>query len=97
LCFCPLNEMSALWYPPAFADETQKRMLEEKDFELIPVSKADSEKFVCNSMTIGKTILSPPGCDETKKLLQRRGFTVAELDLSEFKSGGASQSLVLKL
>jgi len=97
-CFCPLSETSALWFPPAFTEESQKQMKEEKDFELIPVSKADAEKFVCNSITIGKTVISPVGCDETTAVLERKGFTVAPVDLSEFmKSGGACQCLVLKL
>lgn len=73
-------------------------MKEERDFELIPVSEGDAKKFVCNSITIGKTVISPQGCDETKALLQRRGYKVAEVNLSEFmKSGGACQCLVLKL
>jgi len=97
-CFCPLSETSALWFPGAFTEESQQRMKEEKDFELLPVSAADAQKFVCNSITIGKTVIAPAGCGETKAMLERKGFTVAEVDLSEFmKSGGACQCLVLKL
>lgn len=65
----------------------------------IEVSEAEATAFVCNAITVRNTVISPIGVgEETKKRLASRGFTVAEVDMSEFmKSGGACQCLVLRL
>lgn len=97
-CFAPVDEKTALWYPPAFSDNTQKEILRRLP-QSIAVSEKEANAFVCNAITIRKNVISPIGvADETKKTLKERGFKVTEVDMSEFmKSGGACQCLVLRL
>lgn len=96
-CFCPLDSRTALWYPGAFSPESQAKMREE--IELIAVSEAEANSFICNSIAVGTTVIAPPGMSqETKLELERRGFSVAEVDMSEFmKAGGATQCLIMRL
>ncbi|VDN44785.1 unnamed protein product [Gongylonema pulchrum] len=67
--------------------------------DVISISDAEADAFVCNAITIRKMVLSPKGVSaETKHRLSKRGFGVMEFDMSEFmKSGGACQCLILKL
>ena len=59
----------------------------------------EAKAFVCNSICIKNTIISPIGMKQsTKNKLLNQGYNVREVDMSEFmKSGGACQCLVLKL
>jgi N-dimethylarginine dimethylaminohydrolase len=98
LCFCPVDETTALWYSPAFSKQT-RHDIPARLPHLIAVSEAEAMVFVCNSITIHKTVISPIGiAKETVQKLADRGFSVVELDMSEFiKAGGACQSLVMRL
>uniref|UniRef100_A0A914WZZ0 Amidinotransferase n=1 Tax=Plectus sambesii TaxID=2011161 RepID=A0A914WZZ0_9BILA len=97
-CFCPVDETTALWYPPAFSEKTRKEMSARLP-HLIAISDAEANAFVCNAITIRSTVISPIGiAKETVNKLSDRGFNVVECDMSEFmKAGGACQCLVLKL
>lgn len=96
-CFALLNSKTALWYPSAFSEDTQV-LIKSEIPNLIAVSEKDAAKFVCNSINFGNVVIAPPGCHAAKKEMEKRGFHVVEVDLSEFmKSGGACQCLVLKL
>lgn len=96
MSFCPLTSHLALWYPSAFSPSSQK--LIKKEIDLITVNDSDANNFVCNSIVIGKNVLIPPGCSNTKTLLEERDFTVDEVDLSEFlKAGGAHSCMLLKI
>ncbi|KAH7718871.1 Amidinotransferase [Aphelenchoides avenae] len=97
-CLCPVGDRSALWYPPAFSKETQDKIKEALP-DAIAVSDAEATAFVCNAITIRKTVISPPGVsEETRRALKELGYNVTEVEMSEFmKSGGACQCLVLKL
>jgi len=95
-CFCYLGSNLALWYPKAFSEDSQQRM--KKEIDLIEVTEKDAERFVCNSIAFGKTVIVPKGCDDIKPVLEKRGYEVVYVDLSEFlKGGGACQCLVLKI
>jgi N-dimethylarginine dimethylaminohydrolase len=65
----------------------------------IAVNEKEAAAFVCNAITVGKAVITPPGISsKSRELLAKRGFHVEEVDMSEFmKSGGACQCLVLKL
>lgn len=65
----------------------------------IAINDEEANAFVCNSITVRNTVISPLGMsNDTKRKLNDRGFRVHEIDMSEFKkSGGACQCLVLKL
>uniref|UniRef100_A0A915DQN8 Amidinotransferase n=1 Tax=Ditylenchus dipsaci TaxID=166011 RepID=A0A915DQN8_9BILA len=97
-CFCPVGAKSALWFPAAFSAQTQKEILNRLP-NAIAVSEEEAKNFVCNAITIRNTVISPIGVSEaTRQALKHLGYSVAEVDMSEFmKSGGACQCLVLKL
>ncbi|CAJ0585490.1 unnamed protein product, partial [Mesorhabditis spiculigera] len=97
-CFAPVDEKTALWYPPAFSENTKKEILRRLP-NSIAVSKEEANAFVCNAITIRNTVISPIGVAQaTRDALKSRGFGVTEVDMSEFmKSGGACQCLVLRL
>ena len=97
-CFCPVGQHSALWYPPAFSPSTQNE-IKKRLPDAIEVSAEEAKNFVCNAINIRNTVISPIGVSEkTKENLAKIGYSVVEVDMSEFmKSGGACQCLVLKL
>ncbi|VDM77798.1 unnamed protein product [Strongylus vulgaris] len=97
-CFAPVDETTALWYPPAFSETTKKEILRRMP-HAIAISDAEAKAFVCNAITIRNTVISPIGVSEaTREALSKRGKSVVEVDMSEFmKSGGGCQCLVLRL
>jgi len=96
-CLGPLDENTALIYQDAFEPYAYLTLLEMIP-DLILVPEEEALKFACNCVCVGKQVLLPLGCPETRAALETQGFEVAELDFSEYqKSGGAGKSLVLKL
>lgn len=90
-CLSFLNEHSALYYPKAFT-ETGLEMLRSFIPNLIEVSTEDAiDGFACNALCAdGKNVLIHHGLQQTNRKLIEAGFTVHELDTSEFlKSGGS--------
>jgi len=95
-CFCPITPELAIWFPNAFCPESQKKM--EKEIELIAAPEKEALGFACNSVVIGNNVVMPERCPETAKMLQKRGFQVHHVEMSEFlKSGGACKCLTLAL
>ena len=96
ICFCPLNESVALYNPWGLSEESVERM--KKKIEMIPVGRKDAERFVCNSVVLGKNVIMPAGCIETQKELEKLGFESYPVELGEFlKGGGAAKCLSLRL
>ncbi|KAK6010818.1 Amidinotransferase, partial [Ostertagia ostertagi] len=97
-CFAPVDQTTALWYPPAFSEKTKKEILQRLP-DSIAISDEEANSFVCNAITVRNTVLSPIGMQAaTREALARRKKAVTDLDMSEFmKSGGACQCLVLRL
>ena len=96
-CFCPLDDRTALYFPEAF-DTYGRKVIETSVPEPIPVAREDALRFGCNAIVVGTDVVLHAGCDELNRDLRRRGFTVHELDLSEFhKAGGSAKCLVLRL
>jgi arginine dihydrolase len=94
-CFCPLNEKSVLYHPPAF-DSYALRVINEFVENPIPITREDSMNFGCNSIVLGKDIVLNEGCLNLCEKLFSLGFTVHESELSEFiKAGGAAKCLTL--
>ena len=97
-CFCPLDERSALWFPPAF-DRYGRKVIDTLVAQPIPVTEADAKRFVCNAIVVGRTIVMQEGASRAlRQRLTRGGFRLFSLDLSEFlKAGGSAKCLVLRL
>jgi N-dimethylarginine dimethylaminohydrolase len=96
-CFCPLNERTALYYPPAFDDYGRKALLDSIP-TLIAVRPEEAARFACNAVVIGKHVVLNSGCPELEKELRIHGFLPHSTDLSEFiKAGGSAKCLTLRL
>lgn len=96
-CFCPLNERRALYFPQAF-DRYGQQVLESHFTELIAVSTSDAQRFACNAIVHGNSIVLNDGCRATRETLTEMGYRVFETPLDEFiKAGGSAKCLVLKL
>jgi N-dimethylarginine dimethylaminohydrolase len=96
-CFCPLAPGVAIYYPPAF-DEYAKRAIAAHVPELIAVESAEAERFACNAVVIGKTVVTNTGCPRLHEELCRSGYTPRETPLDEFvKAGGSAKCLTLRL
>jgi len=95
-CFCPLNKDHALYYPGAMSGESILEMW--KHIDLIPVPEEEAMRFACNAVVIGKDVVMQKDCPKTQNQLHKLGFSVHEVDLSEFiKSGGNAKCLSLIL
>lgn len=95
-CFCPLNETTAIWYKGAFTEESQKKM--QANIKLIDVAEEEAKHFACNAVVIENHVLLPEGTPVLKKTLENHGFTVHQLEMTEFiKAGGACKCLTLRI
>ncbi len=98
-CLCPLTGGYLLYHPPAFDEasraEIERRVPKEKR---VPVSDGNAGHFACNAINVGDTIFLHRTEGELVPALRERGFTVRQVDLSEFlKAGGSAKCLSLKL
>ena len=98
-CFCPLNDGWLLYYPPAFDEESQKKIaLRVPHGKRIVVSSEDAGRFACNSVNIEDKLIVHRVSPGLKKNLAKAGFEVIEAPLTEFlKAGGSAKCLTLKL
>ena len=98
-CLCPLDGGYLLYHPPAFdADsraEIERRVPKGKR---IPVSAGNAGHFACNSVNVGDRVFMNRTNGLLAESLEKRGFRVSQLALSEFlKAGGSAKCLTLKL
>jgi N-dimethylarginine dimethylaminohydrolase len=96
-CFCPLAPGLAIWYPPAFDDYGQ-RVIETHVPTLIAAAEDEANRFGCNAVVVGKTVVLNAGCPRLAGALNERGFTTMATPLDEFlKAGGSAKCLTLRL
>ena len=96
-CFCPLAPGEALWYPGAFDDYGQ-RVIETHVPKLIEVNEAEAQRFGCNAVVVGKTVVTNSGCPKLADDLKSHGYTPIATPLDEFlKAGGSAKCLTLRL
>jgi len=95
-CFCPLQDGDFLFFPPAFDDESQKKL---RDLgRAVEVSAEEAENFACNAVVIDRTVILPTGCPKTMDLLQSLDYEPFAVEMTEFiKSGGACRCLILQI
>ena len=95
-CLFPLDGRTVAYYPGAF--DSYGRAAIEARFEAIKICEEEALRFACNAVRVGRNIVLPSGCPELTAELKRRGFTVYDVELSEFiKAGGAAKCLTLYL
>jgi N-dimethylarginine dimethylaminohydrolase len=96
-CFMPLSRELAIYYPGAF-DRYGRRVIRENVADLLPVRHEEAYQFACNAVSVGRKVVISAPCRSLARELERRGFNVFPLDLSEFrKAGGAARCLTLRL
>jgi N-dimethylarginine dimethylaminohydrolase len=96
-CFCPLNDYSALFVPEAFSASSLKILTAWVD-HLIPLQAAEANLFAANAIVSQNKIVCQSGAKTVQKKLEKEGFEIFPVDLSEFiKAGGSAKCLVLWL
>ncbi len=96
-CFCPLAQGVAVYYPGAF-DTYGRKAIEEHVPELIEVTPSEAQRFACNAVVVGRTVVTNTGCPRLHEVLTRRRFTPRATPLDEFvKAGGSAKCLTLRL
>jgi N-dimethylarginine dimethylaminohydrolase len=96
-CFCPLADGAAIYYPGAF-DEYGRAVLRDRIPRLIEVSAGEATSFSCNAVVVGPTVVLNEGAPTLARDLERAGFAVRTVALSEFlKAGGSAKCLTFRL
>lgn len=96
-CFCPLKPGEAIWYPAAF-DSYGQKVIRANVASLIEVTDTEANRFGCNAVAVGATVVTNTGCDQLAASLRERGYTPVATPLDEFlKSGGSAKCLTLRL
>ncbi|MBX6314637.1 MAG: amidinotransferase [Isosphaeraceae bacterium] len=96
-CFCPLAEGEAIYYPGAF-DDYGRSVLRDRIERLIEVDGEEAVSFSCNAVVVGRTVVLNVGAPKLARALERAGYQVRPLLLSEFiKAGGSAKCLTLRL
>ena len=94
-CFCPLGEEQAIFYPAAF-DPYAIRVLENNIRQLIPVPMQEADRFACNAIVAGTSIIMNEGCPKVREELESLAPPCLRTPLSEFlRAGGSAKCLAL--
>lgn len=98
-CFCPLTGGFLMYHPPAF-DFDSRVAIESRipAHKRIVVDTLDAGNFACNAVNIGDQVFLNKASEALQASLKQAGFTVHEIEVSEFlKAGGSCKCLTLKL
>jgi N-dimethylarginine dimethylaminohydrolase len=96
-CFCPLSQTEAIYFPAAF-DDYGNKVLQEHVPHLYPVAQPEAERFACNAVVVGRSVVTNSGCPELHRLLREKDYTPIATPLDEFvKAGGSAKCLTLRL
>ena len=61
-------------------------------------TEAESQRFACNAVVVGQTVVTNSGCDELAKGLRQWGYDPVAVELDEFlKAGGSAKCLTIRL
>jgi N-dimethylarginine dimethylaminohydrolase len=98
-CFAPLTGDCVMYFPGAF-DAASRALIEAayRAKKRVAVTEEEATAFACNVINVGEKVLMHKVSTDLCCRLERLGFEVVQVDLSEFlKGGGAAKSLVLRL
>lgn len=98
-CMCPLTGGYLMYHPPAFDFESRIAIETRVPAERrIVVDTLDAGRFACNAVNIDQHVFLNQASAPLKAALTEAGFSVHEVNLSEFlKAGGSAKCLTLKL
>jgi N-dimethylarginine dimethylaminohydrolase len=92
-----LDDHTAAYYPAAF-DEAGQTALATLFPQLIEAKDADAEALGLNGISDGRNVVLPVQAEELARDISAAGFTVAPVDMSEFKkAGGGPKCCTLEL
>ena len=95
-CLCPLDPDCALYVPEAFTDQgirDIRRLFPEAE----PLPSAEAQQLAANGVAIGRHFFVQANSPVSRSVAAARGFTVVEVETSEFlKSGGSVTCLHLR-
>jgi N-dimethylarginine dimethylaminohydrolase len=96
-CFCPLAPGEAIYHPDAF-DAYGRKVLQTHVPRLLAVEEAEANRFGCNAVVVGKTVITNTGCERLAEGLRGWGYEPVAVELDEFlKAGGSAKCLTLRL
>jgi N-dimethylarginine dimethylaminohydrolase len=97
LTFCPLDDRRAI-VAPAGWDAYGRKVVDAMVPELLVLDDDSTFQFCANSVVVGTTVVMPACTPEVGRQLEKWGFDVAVVEVSEFqKAGGACRCLTLSL
>ena len=90
LSFCPLDATRAIVAPAAW-DAAGRRTVEALVPDPLVIDEDEAFTFCANSVVVGDIVVMPAGVPaRVARQLERWGFTVATVDVSELHKGGGS-------
>jgi N-dimethylarginine dimethylaminohydrolase len=90
LSFCPLDETRAIVAPAAY-DAVGRRLVAELVPTPLHIDEDEAFTFCANSVVVDDVVVMPAGVpSRVARQLERWGFTVATVDVSELHKGGGS-------
>lgn len=96
--FCPLARGEVIAYAKAFAPDSVAAIRQAFGDRAIWVSDADGRNLACNAVNVGDDVILHKASAALKTALSGRGYSVIEVDVSEFlKAGGACKCMTLEL
>jgi N-dimethylarginine dimethylaminohydrolase len=97
--FCPLSGGEILYFPPALGSAALRTLHQRVPAELrIEASEDDLARFSVNAVSVGRHIVMNRTTTRLRGELERRGYTVSEVDLAPFVlSGGGAFCMTLRL
>jgi N-dimethylarginine dimethylaminohydrolase len=84
-----LDETTIAYYPPAFSDESRRRLLELFP-DAIEVAESDADVLGLNAVSDGLHVVHPAAATGFAEQLSDAGFVSIGVDLSELLKGGGS-------
>jgi len=97
ITFCPLDSTRAILWPGAW-DAYGRRVMEALVPEPLVLEAEEAQRFVANSVVVGRTVLMPACPPRVGRQLEAWGFVPVEVDVGEFmKAGGGCRCLTLAL
>lgn len=89
-CFTLLDEDTVAINPQSFTPEGLRKIFAHFS-HVIPVSEKDNDLIACNSVVVGKMIVTAKGIsNDLKDAYAQYGFTTREVPMDEFRKGGGS-------
>ena len=96
-CFCPLDDDLVMYFPPALQEYSRQAVAHHTVAQL-EIGEEDALAFACNCVVMDRHIVLNRVSTALRGTLEGQGFTVHEVDVSEFlKAGGGVGCLTLAL